>query len=253
VKFSARIVEDPSKPKENSSVVRLMCMSDTHGFHQNIPKEQIFPSDLLIFAGDFSLWGNPKEVASAKEFMLSLPVQKRIVVSGNLDLCFDTKNLESFGKFLEQFQFPDEEMKVAKEKFLDGGHFIYLEHESAEVDGIKIFGSPYTPTFGDFGFPTTKETAPATWAVVPEGTDIIICHGPPHDACDRTSSGFKAGCPELRKAVERVKPALTVFGHIHEAYGQTKIGDTLCCNVALVNSERIITNPPTYIDLVPLE
>ena len=67
-----------------------------------------------------------------------------------------------------------------------------------------------------------------------------------------TSTGFHAGCPELRKSVERVKPAAVVFGHIHEAHGNTMIGNTLCCNVAIVNSNRDVAYGPTYIDLIQL-
>ena len=52
-------------------------------------------------------------------------------------------------------------------------------------------------------------------------TDIIISHGPPLSVGDySTSSASHCGCPALLKEiVERVKPKLTVFGHIHEARG----------------------------------
>ena len=33
----------------------------------------------------------------------------------------------------------------------------------------------------------------------------------------------------------RVKPRLHVFGHIHEAYGQQQVDDTLFVNASMVN------------------
>ena len=251
--FTAQIVEDPTKPKERDDIIRVICMSDSHGFHKDIPKSQIHEADLLLFAGDCSLWGNPVDIKGAKEFIESIPAKHRVVISGNLDLCFDSERIDCFLPFIDQFGINHDDFKIAKKEFLENAKFTYLEHESYEVLGLKIFGSPYTPTFGDFAFQTTSETAPQIWSKVPEDTDIVICHGPPQGACDRTNAGINAGCPELRKAIERVQPALMVFGHIHEGHGHSKIGDTLCCNVALVNSQRVITNPPTYIDLIPIQ
>ena len=46
-----------------------------------------------------------------------------------------------------------------------------------------------------------------------------MTHGPPHKILDLTRTGVHAGCENLRKAIERSRPRLHCFGHIHEARG----------------------------------
>ena len=38
------------------------------------------------------------------------------------------------------------------------------------------------------------------------------------------------GSKAVRTAIEETRPALSLHGHIHEARGHTRIGDTLCIN-----------------------
>jgi len=96
---------------------------------------------------------------------------------------------------------------------------------------LQIYTSPYTPEYGDWGFPyrrdedrfnpskpDSKYKAPnpiPSWPAV----DIMLTHGPPHDILDLTFRGDSAGCENLLAAVKRVRPRMHVFGHIHEGRG----------------------------------
>ena len=74
------------------------------------------------------------------------------------------------------------------------------------------------------------------WDLIPTNTDILITHGPPFGILDTTNNGEKSGCEDLLDIVQnRVRPQLHVFGHIHEAYGQQKIGETLFVNSSMVD------------------
>ena len=44
-------------------------------------------------------------------------------------------------------------------------HCTYLEHESVEVEGIKIFGSPHTPEFFDWAFMYKPDDADKYWDI----------------------------------------------------------------------------------------
>ena len=66
MRFTAKIVDNPSLSKPEGSI-RLMCMSDSHGNHSNIPKEQIFPADIFIQAGDFTICGISEHVDSFRD------------------------------------------------------------------------------------------------------------------------------------------------------------------------------------------
>lgn len=62
---------------------------------------------------------------------------------------------------------------------------------------------------------------------------VVITHDPPFDILDMSYFGNNAGVMELREVIERVKPILHVFGHIHEAAGYMKHKGTLFVNAAL--------------------
>jgi Icc-related predicted phosphoesterase len=87
------------------------------------------------------------------------------------------------------------------------------------------------------------------WAKIPDSTDILLTHGPPHGICDasrhqdedtRQIFFINAGCPHLTETVlNRVKPLVHQFGHIHEAYGHVFQGSTLfMCLVDSVNYKK---------------
>jgi Icc-related predicted phosphoesterase len=72
--------------------------------------------------------------------------------------------------------------------------------------------------------------------MIPSDTDILITHGPPFGILDDTERGEKVGCEDLIDIIQtRVRPRLHVFGHIHEAYGQKQVKDTLFVNASMVN------------------
>jgi Icc-related predicted phosphoesterase len=70
------------------------------------------------------------------------------------------------------------------------------------------------------------------WAKVPDRVDVLLTHGPPHGILDATNRGEDAGCRDLFDRVLVVKPRLHVFGHIHEAAGQTEIDGTVFVNAS---------------------
>jgi hypothetical protein len=62
----------------------------------------------------------------------------------------------------------------------------YLDHEMVEVEGLKIFGSPYQPLFYNWGFQYHNSRANEIWSKIPEGVDILLTHGPPRGILDLT-------------------------------------------------------------------
>lgn len=55
-----------------------------------------------------------------------------------------------------------------------------------------------------------------------DGIDIMLTHGPPLGILDTTYTGQPVGCEHLRQAVQRCRPRLHCFGHIHEAWGAVR-------------------------------
>jgi hypothetical protein len=58
-----------------------------------------------------------------------------------------------------------------------------------EIEGLKIFGSPYQPLFYNWGFQYHASRAEEIWSAIPKDTDILITHGPPHGILDANSEG----------------------------------------------------------------
>jgi len=58
------------------------------------------------------------------------------------------------------------------------------------------------------------------------------------------------GCAELKRAVNRVKPRVHVFGHVHEGYGVLKQQPTTFINACSVNRAYKPVNKPIVFDLV---
>jgi hypothetical protein len=98
----------------------------------------------------------------------------------------------------------------------------YLENSSIDIEGIKIWGSPYSPTFGyGWGFNVDRGyDAAQIWNQIPLDTDIVITHSPIYGYNDRTSNtNENVGCADLYHRLHEVKPHLHFSGHIHEGYG----------------------------------
>lgn len=66
---------------------------------------------------------------------------------------------------------------------------------------------------------------------------------------DKTCQRVNAGCKGLLKFVERLKPKVHIFGHIHEAYGDLKVGDTHYYNASYVNLGYAPANKPFIIEV----
>jgi Icc-related predicted phosphoesterase len=177
--------------------MRIVCVSDTHARHD---KTVVPDGDILIHAGDLTSHGDLEDVESFDRWLGALPHPHKVVICGNHDFCFQ------------------EMASRARSRITNA---IYLEDESVEVEGVKIYGSPWQPWFGGWAFNLQRgpEIA-AKWKLIPDDTQILVTHGPPEGVLDRTTRGEFAGCRDLFDRVLEVKPRLHVFGHIHEAAGR---------------------------------
>ena len=99
-----------------------------------------------------------------------------------------------------------------------------------------MYASAYQPEFCGWAFPYLRSqdrynpqdpasTNPDPKNSVPDHSaiDIMITHGPPQGILDLNYPRLEnCGCEHLRRAVERCKPQLHCFGHIHEAWGAVR-------------------------------
>lgn len=203
--------------------MRIVCISDTHSKHRNL---SLPDGDLLIHAGDATNLGTTDEVIAFSNWWSSLPYKHKVFVAGNHDFLWQNRP------------------QIAK-AFLQN-----LQDSSIQIDGLKIWGSSWTPEFMNWAFMRQRGVEiNEQWDLIPDDTDILITHGPPFGVLDELPSGLRVGCRDLKDAVERVRPKLHIFGHIHHCYGQVELGNTKFINAAICDEAYRATNAPVVIDL----
>lgn len=203
--------------------MKILFISDTHGEHQklnNLPQ-----ADILIHSGDISKRGKDYEIEDFIKWLSSLDFRYKIFIAGNHDFYFEGKTISKVQEMLPQDVF-------------------YLCDTGITIEGINIWGSPITPTFFNWAFNRDRGSNIAKyWDKIPQNTDILITHGPPSGILDRTISGSNAGCGDLLKKIELIKPKYHLFGHIHEAYGVYETAHTIFINGSILDEDYRISNP----------
>ena len=126
-----------------------------------------------------------------------------------------------------------------------------LVHQEAEVMGLRIFGSPWTPEFHNWAFNYYPDEAEALWKDIPESLDILITHGPPLGIGDEVlrQPGLHTGCPTLMKTIQEKRPRYHLFGHIHEGRGHYPTEYTQHYNAASMDVNYIDVLPPMVIKI----
>jgi len=214
---------------------RFVLISDTHNTEPPLPKGEV-----LIHAGDLTKNGGRKQTEAAMRW-IGEQAQKFewvVFVGGNHDFFFYHLSREMGVNAVREFVRPY------------GENIIYLEDELTTVAGARIYGSPAQPEFCDWAWNYRRGAEiRKVWDKIPNDLDVLISHGPPMGILDWVGNQ-RVGCEELRIAVERTKPRLHVFGHIHSAGGQTrKIGNTQFYNASIVDEGYKVAYNAQVVDL----
>lgn len=183
--------------------LKIWHISDTHRYHYLLNQPENI--DIVIHSGDFSNFKDVyKNEPEAKDFLTwygNLNIKYKILIAGNHD-AFAAKAVGELRELCNYY------------------NIIYLENESINIEGVNIFGSPLTPTFGDWYFMKARHKIAEYWKQIPDNTDILVVHGPPKGIMDLSYNPDGklefCGCKSLRNEVlNRIKPKLFLSGHIH--------------------------------------
>ena len=222
------------------SKMRLIFISDTHSYHKKI---ELTNCDLLVCSGDIS-WKGERDILESFDRWIGKLKQKGIireavVIPGNHDLSGDSKFIRYYQpSFREFFK-----------------HCTLLVDQSFDFEGLKIYASPKTPKFGNWAYAYERGLeAKHTWSQIPDDTQLLVTHGPPHSILDQTYyGGENVGCEELYKRVKQLDQLIIhSFGHIHEAFGVEEVGGVHFINASTCTLQYNPTNSPVVVDLVKI-
>lgn len=214
--------------------MKIVCLSDTHNCNEQI---EVPEGDILLHSGDATIRGTQPEVEEFLGWYSSLPHQYKIFVAGNHDWLYETNN--HFARMITA-----------------NFNIIYLQDSFIEIEGLKIYGSPWQPRFFDWAFNLNRGAELAEkWKLIPNDIDILITHGPPNGILDEVERKYwteNTGCEELIKKIEELSKnqlKLHLFGHIHCGYGQIEKFGVKFVNASNCDEDYNPTQPPIVVEI----
>lgn len=241
-------------------MTRVALTSDWHGNLPDVPE-----CDVLVIAGDTCpdfirparksqgwrrIDGGPDQARWLREKFVphieAQPAKLTLIIGGNHDFVFQSDFLIPYDNFL-------------------GASIIYLRDMTwTTSSGLSFYGIPWVPNLPSWAFYASDEDLATLYGAVPNGTDVLITHGPPYGYGDVTSMRFASDPPDFDghvgtraclDAIQRVEPRVTVCGHIHEGAGHYRIPvqehdhPMHLYNAAYVDEHYRPKAPPIIIDL----
>jgi Icc-related predicted phosphoesterase len=210
--------------------MKICIISDTHNKHKRLSK--LPDADVIIHCGDMTSMGHSHEIVEFMKWFSGLEqYQHKICIAGNHDWLFERSGV------------------IAREKVPE--NVIYLEDNEVIIDGIKFYGTPVQLPFYNWAFNRPEEKLAQHWQAVPDDTDVLITHQPPYSIFDWSVYDKKAtGSPSLYKeVVERIKPKVHCFGHIHSGHGVKVIEDTTFINASNLDEDYMCVYDPILIEI----
>ena len=164
----------------------------------------------MIHSGDFTNNGTLSQLQHFDSWLGSLPHKQKLVVPGNHDSVMDPEVRKKI-KSGEVEVFDKEEVRMWRnleenDKFLTNAHV--LINSSLDIEGLKLFGSPYTMYNGvmgrwtynryaySFGCTDESDIARHLCQVNSQDCDVLVTHSPPLQIADVSSRTHRGSLEE---------------------------------------------------------
>ena len=175
--------------------MKIAAFSDCHWLYNYITE---FPqADICIFAGDWCGAGfYMSETTDFLTWFKKLPYKHKIAIPGNHDRLCELNE------------------KLVKDLFLQADAHLLID-EQIEIEGISIYGTPWSPFFNNWAYMLPEEQLKWKFKNIPDKVDILVTHSPAQGICDPNNYGSD----ELRKRLNNVDCKIHICGHNHNGYG----------------------------------
>lgn len=191
--------------------MKIVIISDTHGDHERLGR---LSGDVLIHCGDFEdlFTANNHALGQVDDWFGRQNFDHVLCIGGNHDLMLE----HSLATTPQPFR-----------------HARVLHESAVIINGVKFYGAPWVPQLKSHAFFADDAALKTAWAKIPADTDVLITHTPPAGVLDVSSRGQSLGCPHLAKRLQRLRPRLHCFGHIHASTGVVRRGRVTYVNASL--------------------
>lgn len=232
--------------------MKVLATSDLHG---NLNDLNFESADIVLIAGDFmeqkgfGKWRMQDQKKWLYEKFFPL-VEKHtnvhfVAVPGNHDLCLDWRLTSKFKDMNWNIKWPK--------------NFHLLVDEMIELNGLKIYGTPWVPVISMiWAYEAEHDALVKKFSKIPANLDILLTHTPPRipDSCiDRSMQwgGYEAfGSSELAQAIFEKRPKNLFCGHIHSGtHGEVMFEGCKCYNVSRVDENYEIAYEPAVVEISP--
>ncbi len=191
--------------------MKILAVTDFHGkdsSKENLRNLISDDYDLLLILGDITQFGPAREVNEVLDLVEKKDFRS-LVIPGNCD--------------------PEESIEVLEQRGVN------LHSRSIYFGGVTFVGlggSNETPFDTPFELSESEIKERLNDLALEVGGDwFLVTHAPPFETkADMASGNVHAGSKGVREIVEEKQPLVNVCGHIHEARGLDKIGDTKVIN-----------------------
>ena len=217
--------------------MKIMFLSDTHGRHREITElyGQLPYVDIIVHSGDCTRYGEFDETDLFLLWYSQQNAKHKVLVAGNHDFVFQNK-------------------QRTKQLLELNTSITYLEDEYINIDGIGIYGSPWSPVFGMWAFMKQRNAElDEVWQKVPTdgSVDVLVTHTPRYGRHDISVRGnYHVGCEMLANRINDIVPKVHVCGHIHECGGmiveetyKTPVKGMISLNASLLDIRYYLSNP----------
>ncbi|MCX8124083.1 MAG: metallophosphoesterase [Spirochaetes bacterium] len=196
-------------------MIKICAISDIHRGYKNIYRLQpeIESSDIVVIAGDLAplKWYTRWELYKRAIAQINKPI---LAVHGNWD-----------GKKIQEFLAPysiHAGFAVVEDVgfFGVGGSIKTPLHTPVEYSEEEIY------EFMCRGFEKIQH----------QPVKVLLSHNPPKNVCDRTIFKTHAGSVAIAKFCTEYNIDVCICGHIHEAHGVARLGNTTVVNAGALKS-----------------
>jgi Icc-related predicted phosphoesterase len=216
--------------------MKIMFLSDTHGRHNEITElyGELPYVDIIVHSGDCTRYGEFEETDLFMNWYSKQNAMHKVLVAGNHDFVLQ---------------------QTDRRNWLLANNYgvIYLEDSFININGLGIYGSPWSPVFGMWAFMKHRNAElDEVWQKVPTdgSVDLLVTHTPRYGRFDVSVRGnYNVGCEMLANRINDINPKVHVFGHIHECGGMIKeetevpLKGMISLNASLLNIRYVLANP----------